>query len=278
MILRRLTEHVRAQNWTAVALDFVIVVFGVFIGIQVANWNEERVDRQRETQILRDIATDLAADINAYEVGITSSLIRVETINYIFEETPNAAVSDLMAIDQLSIGASWSKEVEEAVRAGSYTEDFNYEEYAAFAKSSLWASSVLVGNVEPNNSALDALVNSGDLGILRNKAIVRQLQEYRQITSAIEKSQDVTYRPARDAAIAVGQEFGLSAFGTVNEESFLELVGTEPELAAALQSQMGWATGHYLQIASANQSAHTLLRSIQTELGETPTQGGGSNE
>ncbi len=40
MRLRRVTEHVKAQNWFAVGLDFVIVVVGVFIGIQVANWNE----------------------------------------------------------------------------------------------------------------------------------------------------------------------------------------------------------------------------------------------
>jgi hypothetical protein len=36
MILRRVIEHVKAQNWTAMALDFLIVVTGVFIGIQVA--------------------------------------------------------------------------------------------------------------------------------------------------------------------------------------------------------------------------------------------------
>lgn len=31
----------KTQNWFAVGLDFVIVVFGVVIGIQVANWNDE---------------------------------------------------------------------------------------------------------------------------------------------------------------------------------------------------------------------------------------------
>lgn len=44
MLLRRVIEHVKAQNWTAVALDFVIVIIGVFIGIQVSNWNDERVE------------------------------------------------------------------------------------------------------------------------------------------------------------------------------------------------------------------------------------------
>jgi hypothetical protein len=37
MILRRVIKHFRNQEWTAIAIDFVIVVFGVFVGIQVAN-------------------------------------------------------------------------------------------------------------------------------------------------------------------------------------------------------------------------------------------------
>ncbi|WP_412061316.1 hypothetical protein [Rubrivirga sp. IMCC45206] len=47
MILRRITQHVKDQNWTAVAIDFVIVVVGVFIGTQVSNLNEARKDRAR---------------------------------------------------------------------------------------------------------------------------------------------------------------------------------------------------------------------------------------
>jgi hypothetical protein len=46
MILRRVVAHVRNQEWAAIAIDFVIVVLGVFIGIQVANWNTDRQNRQ----------------------------------------------------------------------------------------------------------------------------------------------------------------------------------------------------------------------------------------
>ena len=42
MLVRRITEHLKVQNWTAVLLDFFIVVIGVYIGIQAANWNDER--------------------------------------------------------------------------------------------------------------------------------------------------------------------------------------------------------------------------------------------
>lgn len=65
MILRRITEHVRAQNWFAVGIDFLIVVVGVFIGIQVSNWNDARVDEGRASAYLERIGLDLDADLVA---------------------------------------------------------------------------------------------------------------------------------------------------------------------------------------------------------------------
>lgn len=35
MILRRLTTHVKDQNWFAVALDFIIVVTGIWVALMV---------------------------------------------------------------------------------------------------------------------------------------------------------------------------------------------------------------------------------------------------
>ncbi|WDI32190.1 hypothetical protein PUV54_03160 [Hyphococcus flavus] len=63
MLLRRVIEHVRAQNWTAVALDFVIVVVGVFIGIQVANWNEAQAAKARETELLAELKREIETSI-----------------------------------------------------------------------------------------------------------------------------------------------------------------------------------------------------------------------
>jgi len=47
MIPRRVIEQVRTQNWTAVALVFVNVVAGVFMGIQFGNWDQAREYRCR---------------------------------------------------------------------------------------------------------------------------------------------------------------------------------------------------------------------------------------
>ena len=49
MIFKRAVAKLRAQDWVAITIEVVIVIIGVFIGTQVANWNEERLER-RETQ------------------------------------------------------------------------------------------------------------------------------------------------------------------------------------------------------------------------------------
>ena len=67
MILRRITEHVKAQNWTAVALDFVIVVVGVFMGIQLGNWNDARADKAQEAAILAQLKTEFTEIRDALE-------------------------------------------------------------------------------------------------------------------------------------------------------------------------------------------------------------------
>ena len=63
MILRRLTKHVKDQNWFAVGLDFLIVVFGVFIGIQLGNWNSAQALKAREAGLLAELRRELETSI-----------------------------------------------------------------------------------------------------------------------------------------------------------------------------------------------------------------------
>lgn len=63
MLLRRVIAHFRKQEWTAIALDFLIVVGGVFIGIQVSNWNAERGERAKEYGYLVSLHEDLMRSI-----------------------------------------------------------------------------------------------------------------------------------------------------------------------------------------------------------------------
>lgn len=49
------------------AIEFVIVVAGVFLGMQVSNWNEARVEGGRAHAYLVRIQSDLEADVSAME-------------------------------------------------------------------------------------------------------------------------------------------------------------------------------------------------------------------
>lgn len=59
MILRRITEHVKTQNWTAIWIEFVLLASGVFLGIQAANWNEGRKLKAVEIDTLIQISAAL---------------------------------------------------------------------------------------------------------------------------------------------------------------------------------------------------------------------------
>jgi hypothetical protein len=70
MILRRVTAHLKQQHWTAIALDLVIVVLGVFIGLQVNNWNEARNERARERTYLERLLVDFDANVKTLETYV----------------------------------------------------------------------------------------------------------------------------------------------------------------------------------------------------------------
>lgn len=67
MLLRRITKHVKDQNWFAVALDFVIVVLGILIAFRITEWSEDRREAQAEQALLErlheEISTMQALDV-----------------------------------------------------------------------------------------------------------------------------------------------------------------------------------------------------------------------
>jgi hypothetical protein len=62
-ILRRLSDGLRRQDWAGVAIDFAIVVLGVFVGIQASNLNSARIDKALQAEYLERIDADLDAII-----------------------------------------------------------------------------------------------------------------------------------------------------------------------------------------------------------------------
>lgn len=59
MILRRLSQSIKEQNWTAIVIEFILLVAGVFLGMQVSNWNQESGERAAEIGYLGGLKEDV---------------------------------------------------------------------------------------------------------------------------------------------------------------------------------------------------------------------------
>ncbi|GAB5413398.1 MAG: hypothetical protein Cons2KO_10010 [Congregibacter sp.] len=120
LLLRRVTEHVRNQNWFAVGLDFCIVVIGVYIGIQVANWNSSRLTQQEETLIV----SRLLAEFRDLEGKQTQTLLTYEKDKEVLqglikEASRGVREQQALAVAERALGISV---VSPAVNTPVYTE------------------------------------------------------------------------------------------------------------------------------------------------------------
>lgn len=103
MLLRRVTWHVREQNWTAVLIDFVIVVVGVFVGLQVQDWNELRKARIEEQQLLGRLFEEAELLIDAQDHELRQFQLRKDVLigvnPILFSQAPPRVITDTECVE-----------------------------------------------------------------------------------------------------------------------------------------------------------------------------------
>lgn len=70
MLLRRLMEHIRKLDWFMVSVDLLVLTVGIFLGMQVSEWNEERKARAEEFQYLERLNDDIMDSISQNDFRI----------------------------------------------------------------------------------------------------------------------------------------------------------------------------------------------------------------
>src|SRR4029453_15112844 len=63
MFMKRLRQEGGRQNWFGVGVDLVILIVGVFLGIQVNNWNQGRLDRAKGHEYRQRLISDFHANL-----------------------------------------------------------------------------------------------------------------------------------------------------------------------------------------------------------------------
>src|SRR5690348_10274508 len=69
-MLRHVIVHLRRQDWTAVFIELIVVVVGVFIGVQASNWNENRETNQKAAVFTERLKSDLREEAWGYAMNI----------------------------------------------------------------------------------------------------------------------------------------------------------------------------------------------------------------
>ena len=78
MILRKLADAMRRQDWFTVALEIAIVMIGIFLGLQVNAWNQSRIDRAEEAAFLDALYQEV---IELEKVSYQLIDLRIEALN-----------------------------------------------------------------------------------------------------------------------------------------------------------------------------------------------------
>lgn len=248
MLLRRVTQHMKAQNWLAVGIDFVIVVVGVFVGIQVSNWNEARLDRQTGERHLAEIAEDLREHLDFHEKLYGSAVARIAAADYLL----NAAGRVLPPPDlRLSVARFEAPEVP----------TIPDEQLGAILG---WLNLVRV-TVSARNG-YESLISSGNLGLLANRDLARDIQRYYGQYDDLLDTQKL-FREFRNEGVRAAYAWGLSAFDRRPVEEVVAVVRDSDEYAAYVRTMREWAIAHAGMLEDLRVDTERLLAAIERELG-----------
>jgi hypothetical protein len=63
LILNRISTAIRKRDWMAVAIEFAVVVLGIFVALQAEGWNQERTDRRLEQVYIARLTDETRANL-----------------------------------------------------------------------------------------------------------------------------------------------------------------------------------------------------------------------
>ena len=240
MILRRIAEAFRRQDWFTVFVETMIVVLGVFFGLQVNNWNAARADRQAAANYLADIAADVKADVKETARVADSAKTRIAASTYILKQAGSGSLAPTWTLSGMSAAALDVFTGNETIAIPDFPPPPESE------RDRLWPLAMGIYAFDTNKSAYDALIGSGRIELIKKPEIKRALQEYYYLVNSLEESQRRTIMPIRVILTDKGIERGLSPESRVPEAQLVARVAADPALAAVVATHREHASLHLL--------------------------------
>lgn len=93
MIIKRMTQSIRRQDWFAVFVEILVVIVGLMLAFQLDRWWEQRGDSTKEAQYIERLIADIEVDVENLEFALDLQTIRFEMAELLMAvvEDPEAA-------------------------------------------------------------------------------------------------------------------------------------------------------------------------------------------
>lgn len=154
MILRRIANSLVRQDWAALFAEFVLVIAGILIALQLDNWNSERIAKSEEGDYL------------------TRLIVQLEETRAFNEDTMTETADKLAAQDRAYLMLLDGTLTAEAMP--EFEADFQALDYYPQPKTEI--------------SVMSELIASGKVSVIRNAELRAALTEYQNAIDVLELS------------------------------------------------------------------------------------------
>ncbi|MBC3764700.1 DUF6090 family protein [Neptunicella marina] len=240
MRLLRITHHIKQQNWLAVFLDFLIVVIGVFIGLQVSNWNQNRLEQQREEKLLQELVEDLNAD-----------LLEIDSVLYFTRMRYSADAT------MLKRAINWQI-------PDQYPDDF--EKHADYNKPKLIepkvASDALyfsmrVSGFDMEKRTYSKLTFGGDFTLTQDPELPELLRKHYNLAQQWMETETRFHDPLYSKLIDTYSQYGIGMLDQISWQQLDSLIANTPQLQGMLKNSI-WIT------SVQNEYLHNIRKNTQS--------------
>lgn len=130
MLFRKISIHLKEQNWFAVVLDLFIVILGIFLGMQASEWNEERKQRIEQYEYIQRLIDDAEQSISEIEEVIQFQQMEYDELIWATSKLHNGEFNqeDKQRLERLLIGLKgwrqafyYTDTIEELLSSGRLT-------------------------------------------------------------------------------------------------------------------------------------------------------------
>jgi hypothetical protein len=232
MILQRISDAFRRQDWFTVTVETLIVVLGVFLGLQINNWNTGRSDRAVARIILELLEQD-----------ITQIVVRT-----------------VRALETHELSLAATARLIHGIQGEKFDEETRLQDLVAVTNFA----------APPGTPAtFTQLVSSGRLKLIHNQELRRSLTEYDAFIRFVQSQYGVFMGPVTQTRQTLMQAATLNATGlvkSIDELGQLKAVDSEmlfnnPQMMTALQTTY-----------DVHENVHAFLSRIRAQLVEIQTQ------